>query len=152
MGIGNSNTSIDTVMKGAGSNNQIQLGDSAMRLKNGTVVQHVMETAGKTVNKVIESGGDILNAPAVWVKDMQQNWLTYMVLAAIILSIILFFYCSFCYYFQRKTMNPASSTSHLIDLAKIISHQTGILQRQESPLSVLSLPSIPSNAPAESRA
>ena len=139
--------SIDPSIKGTGSNNQILLGDSALKLKNGTIVQDMMETAGKTVNKVIESGGDIITAPAVWLKDMQQNWLTYMVVAAIILSILLFFYCLFCNYLPRK--KSSSSSNSLIKLAEIISHPNAILPRQQLPSSVLSLPSISSNTSAE---
>lgn len=143
MGIGNSNTSIETSIEGSGSNNKILLGDLALKLKNSTFVQDVMETAGKTVNKVIESGGDIITAPAVWLKQIQQNWLMYMVVAAIILSILLFFYCLFCIHLPRKKIN--SSSDSLIELVKIINHPNTILQRQQSPPSVLSLPSVSSN-------
>ncbi|CAF3849038.1 unnamed protein product [Rotaria sordida] len=148
MGIGNSNTSVDPVIKGSGSHNQIFVGDSALKVKNGTAVQEVMNTVGKTASKVIESGGDIITAPAVWLKDIQQNWLTYMVLAAIILSILAFFYCSFCFYFNRRKNN--SSNNNLIELAKIINNKTGILQ-QQLPLSMLNLPSVSPNTPAELR-
>lgn len=147
MGIGNSNTSIESSIEGSGSNNKILIHDLALKLKNGTVVQDVMETAGKTVNKVIESGGDIITAPAVWLKQMQENWLTYMVVAAIILSILLFFYCIFCIHLPQKKIN--SSSNSLIELAKIINHPNPILQRQQSPSSVPSLPSVSSNVSAQ---
>lgn len=147
MGIGNSNTSIESSIKGSGSNNEILLGDLSLKPKNGTIVQGVMETAGKTVNRVIESGGDIITAPAVWLKDMQQNWLTYMVVAAIILSILLFFYCLFCIHLPQKKNH--SSSKSLIELAKIISHPNTNLQRQQSPSSVLSLPSVSANVSAQ---
>ena len=95
MGIGNSNTDVDVKMSGSGSNNHISVSDLPSKHKNGTAVQDVMNTVGKTAGKIIESGGDIITAPAVWLKDIQQNWLSYMIVTAIILSILAFFYCSF---------------------------------------------------------
>ncbi|CAF1194105.1 unnamed protein product [Rotaria sordida] len=44
MGIGNSNTSVDPVIKVSGSHNQILVGDSALKLKNGAAVQEVINT------------------------------------------------------------------------------------------------------------
>jgi len=159
MGMGNSKTIVEATMKGSGSHNQINLGESVLQAKNGTAIQDVMSTASKTASKVLESGGSIVAAPAVWLKDIQQNWLSYMLVAAVILSVLAFFYCSFCFYFNRA--KKSSSDSSLIELAKIISHKTGVLQ-QQLPCSVLNLPppsskasplpNIPSssNTPAES--
>ena len=146
MGIGSSRTSGDPVIKGSGSHNQIVVADSALKLKNGTAVQDRMNSVGKSASKVIESGGNIITAPAVWLKDIQQNCLTYMVLIAIILSILVFFYCSFSFYLNRKKNN--SSNSNLIELAKIINNKNGIIQ-QQLPLSMINLPSVSSRTPAE---
>ena len=146
MGFGTSRTSVDPSIQGSGSHNVIAVGDSALKGQNGTAVQDLINTVGKTAGKVIESGGDILTAPGTWLKDLQQNWLAYMVVAAIILSIIVFFYCSFCFYFNRKKNN--SSTSNLLELAQIINSKNGILQ-QQIPLSMLLPPSFPSNTSAE---
>ena len=52
-----------------------------------------MNSVGDTASKVIESGGDIATAPVTWLKDMQQNWLMYMIAVAVILSTITFLYC-----------------------------------------------------------
>ena len=46
----------------------------------------------KTVNTVLQDGSDLLGTPARWLKDMQQNWLIYMVVIAIILVCVLFLY------------------------------------------------------------
>jgi len=148
MGIGNSNTNVNPSIYGSGSHKTIAIGDSALKLKNGTAVQDVMKTVGTTASKVIESAGDIITAPAMWLKDLQSNWLSYMVVIAIILSILAFFYCAFCFYSNRKTND--SSGNSLIELAKIINNKTGILQ-QPLPLSVLNLPSVPLNTPTEFR-
>jgi hypothetical protein len=148
MGIGNSNTNVNPSISGSGSHKTIAIGDSAMKLKNGTAVQHVMNTVGATASKIIESGGDIITAPAVWLKDIQNNWLSYMVVTAIILSILAFFYRAFCFYLNRKKSDLSGNS--LIELAKIINNKTGILQ-QPLPLSVLNLPSVPLNTPTEFR-
>ncbi|CAF0876899.1 unnamed protein product [Adineta steineri] len=146
MGIGNSNTVVDATMTGSGSNNQISVSNLPSKLKNGTAVQDVMNTVGKTAGKIIESGGDIITAPAVWLKDIQQNWLSYMIVTAIILSILAFFYCSFTFYSNKKRNNM--SNKNLLDFANIISNKNGITQNQ-LPLSLINLPSVRSNTPAE---
>ncbi|CAF0869188.1 unnamed protein product [Adineta steineri] len=146
MAIGNPNTEVDATISGSGSNNQISVSDLPSKLKNGTAVQDVMNTVGKTAGKIIESGGDIITAPAVWLKDIQQNWLTYMIVTAIILPILAFFYCSFTFYLNKKRNNM--SNNNLLNFAKTISNKNGTMQNQ-LPLSLINLPSVSSNTPAQ---
>jgi hypothetical protein len=149
MGVGNTKQVIEPMIKGRDlHNNQILVGDTALKVQNGTAVRDAIDTAGKTASRVLVSSGDILTAPSAWLSDMQKNWLTYMVVVAIILSILAFFYCSYRFYFNRKINN--SSNSNLVELAKVISNKTGILQQQQQlPLSILNLPSVPSNTPLQ---
>jgi len=73
---------------------------------------------------------------------MQKNWLAYLIGAAIILSILAFFYCSFCHYFNRKKNN--SFNSNLVEIAKVISNKTGTLpQPLPLPTSNLSSTALP---------
>ncbi|CAF1657314.1 unnamed protein product, partial [Adineta ricciae] len=65
-------------ISGDASDVKFNIMDSAAKANN-TPVQAVMNSAGKTASKIIESGGDLLTAPVVWLKDMQQNWVMYMV-------------------------------------------------------------------------
>ncbi|CAF4425167.1 unnamed protein product, partial [Rotaria magnacalcarata] len=73
-----------------GGNAKLILGDTALFKAADTPVQTALKAAGKA----IESGSDLIAAPALWLKDMQKNWLMYMIIAAIILLIIAFLYCA----------------------------------------------------------
>ena len=101
-----------------------------------------MKSAGKSASKLIEGGADIITAPAVWLKDIQQNWLTYMIVAAVIMLCIAFFYCAVCSYCNRKKNNW--SNNNLVELAKVIGNKNGILQQPLS-LSAVNLPSVSPN-------
>jgi hypothetical protein len=135
---GSSELTYQQNVHGSGGNNKILIGDSAIKQLNDTALQTVMNTFGKTASKVIESGGDIVNAPVVWLKDMQKNWLAYMVVTAIILSSIAVLYCAISSYFNRKKNNGFNN--NLLEIVKIFNNKTGILQ-QPLPLSVSNLPS-----------
>lgn len=105
-------------IKVSGANSQVIVSELGLRHANGTAVQKVMNSVGKTTSQAIQSGGDILTAPAIWLKEIQQNWLSYMIVTAIILSILTFFYCTVCFYLNRKKNNSFNGT--LIELAKVI--------------------------------
>jgi hypothetical protein len=120
-----------------GGNGAIALGDSALFKAVDTPVQKALKAAGK----VIESGSDIITAPALWLKDMQKNWLTYMVVAAIILVTIAFLYCAIRSYFSRKGNN--SSIGNLIQLASMFANKNDKVQ---GPLP-LSISKLSSDAP-----
>lgn len=144
MRFGSQEHTVEVVNKGSGSNNHISIGDSAFAKRNNTDVQMVMETSGKAVRKIIESGSDIISAPATWLKAIQQNWLIYMVLFAIILSSIAFLYCVIVSYLNRQKKNW--SNSNLFELAKVISNRNGALQ-QPLPLPAINPLSNLSNLP-----
>ena len=140
--IGNSEVLYQQVNKGSASNNQLAIGDAALTRPNDTAVQTVMRTTGNTVNRFIESAGDIITVPAVWLKDIQENWLSYMIVAAIILFSIAFLYCACCSFFNWKKNN--GSSNNLLELAKVISNKNGTLQ-QPLPLPAPNSPSIAPN-------
>ncbi|CAF4797395.1 unnamed protein product, partial [Rotaria socialis] len=73
-----------------GGNAKIILGDTALSKAADTPVQTALKAAGKA----IDSGSDLIAVPALWLKDMQKNWLIYMILPAIILLTIAFLYCA----------------------------------------------------------
>ncbi|CAF1667134.1 unnamed protein product [Adineta ricciae] len=118
-------------ISGDGSDVKFNIMDTAAKANN-TPVQAVMNSAGKTASKIIESGGDLLTAPVVWLKDMQQNWIMYMVVLAVILGSIAFLYCAFLFYCNRKT--NSTDQNQLIELAKIIGNKIGTAQ---SPLAIM---------------
>src|SRR5437868_6883530 len=104
--VGTSKTEYSMNVKGDAKDIKINIGDTAIKAsKTETAAQEVISTVGKTASKVIASGGDILSVPGAWLKDMQQNWFTYMILVAIILSCMVFLYCTVCYYCNRKKNN-----------------------------------------------
>ncbi|CAF3218232.1 unnamed protein product [Rotaria sp. Silwood2] len=129
-------------VQGDGKNVKMLIGDKAIEASTDTAVQTVIKAAGQTAGNVIEGGGTIITAPAIWLKDIQQNWLTYMIVAAIILLCISFLYCSVCSYLNQKKDN--GSNNNLLELAKVFSNKNGILQ-QPLALSATNLPSIPPN-------
>ncbi|CAF1325052.1 unnamed protein product [Adineta steineri] len=119
-----------------GSNNNINIGDSALSKIHDTPVQ----TAFKSANTIIESGTDIIRAPAVWLKDMQKNWLSYMVVLAVILIIGTFLYCTIRSYFKRKSNNSNNnnnnnnwSMGNLVELATVFSNKN---PHSQTPLSL----------------
>jgi hypothetical protein len=131
---------------GSAKDINIHLGDAALKPARETAVQEVMKTVGKTASKVIEGGGDLITAPVVWLKDMQQNWLMYIVAAATILLTISFLYCVVRSYFGRN--RNSRSMVNLVDLASVITTNKATLQRQ-LPLPTSKIPSAASNIIAE---
>ncbi|CAF1669058.1 unnamed protein product [Rotaria magnacalcarata] len=107
-----------------GGNAKIILGDTALSKATDTPVQTALKAAGKA----IESGSDLIAVPALWLKDMQKNWLMYMILAAIILLTIAFLYCAVRSYFMRRGNN--SSMGNLIELASVFANKNSSLQTQ----------------------
>ncbi|CAF5031014.1 unnamed protein product, partial [Rotaria socialis] len=73
-----------------------------------------------------ESGSGLIAVPALWLKDMQKNWLMYMIFAAIILLTIAFLYCAVRSYFMRRGNN--SSMGNLIELASVFANKNSALQ------------------------
>ena len=65
--VGNSEVAYEQNVDRHSNNNNIYLGDAAIPKTAEAVVQKAFNTAGK----VIETSGDILSTPAVWLKDMQ---------------------------------------------------------------------------------
>ncbi|CAF1185595.1 unnamed protein product [Adineta steineri] len=109
-----------------GSHNNINIGDSALPKMQDTPVQ----TAFKSANKIIESGTEIITAPALWLKDMQKNWLSSMVILSVILITITFLYCTIRSYFKRKSNNSNNdnnnnnwSMGNLVKLATVFSNK-----------------------------
>ena len=94
MGIGNRDSSSYQSIDMTRDNNHVLVGDLALSHANGTAVQKVIESIGKTATQVFESGGDIITAPAICLKSIKQNWLTYMIVTASFLSFLTFIYCT----------------------------------------------------------
>lgn len=118
------------------------IGDKLIGPSTNTAVEEVIKTVGQTASKIIERGGNIITAPATWLKAMQQNWLTYMIVIAIILSTVTFLYCASCCYLNRA--KTYASNCNLVELAKVISERSGILQQLSVP--ALKLRSPPAHA------
>ncbi|CAF3498359.1 unnamed protein product [Rotaria socialis] len=85
-----------------GGNAKIILGDTVLSKATDTPVQTALKAAGKA----IESGSDLVAMPALWLKDMQKNWLMYMIIAAIIfINNCIFILCgSFLFHAQGKQL------------------------------------------------
>ena len=125
--VGNSQSKYKMQVSGDAKDIRINIGDTAIEASK-TQTREVLDTVGKTASKIIESGGDIITAPAAWLKDIQGNWLLYIIIAAIILSCIVFLYCTVCYHLNKKKNNWSSN--NLTELAQVIGNQGGALQRR----------------------
>ena len=141
---GSSKTMYKMDVDGDGKDIKMLIGDKAIEASTGTAVQKVIKAAGDTAGKIIEGSGTIVTAPVVWLEHMQENWLAYMILVAVILSTITFLYCAICSYLHRKNNN---SSHNLVELAKIISERSGVLN--QLPLSPFRLPPTPLNVSSE---
>lgn len=112
--IGSSEVSNNQHVGENANSNSMNLGDSAIMKPTNTVVHRVFDAAGQ----LIESGSDVLSAPAHWLKDIQSNWFGYMIILAIIVGSITFFYCIVRYNLRRKA--NASLTNNMVQLATIL--------------------------------
>ena len=73
----------------------------------------------KVANSIMQDGADLLGTPVRWLKDMQQNWLVYVVCAAIILVCSVVVYCAVRSHCSRRRQ-ASSKGWNLADLATII--------------------------------
>ncbi|CAF1506206.1 unnamed protein product [Adineta ricciae] len=94
----------------------VHIADGALKA-NHTPVQAAMNSAGNAASKIIESGASLITAPVTWFKDMQENWLSYMIVIAIIIG--------------------GATQSQLIELTKIIGEKI-IPTPQRPPSSAIS--------------
>jgi hypothetical protein len=140
--IGNVDNSYNMNIRGDAKDVNVHIADSMKKL-NDTPTRMVMDAAGRTASKVIQSGGDILTAPAVWLKDMQQNWLSYMAIVAVIVGSVAILYCAFLIHCNRKKNNQAQN--HIIELSKIMSG-TIATSAPSLPFSKSTLPSLAQNS------
>lgn len=70
------------------------------------------ESQGLNVaNAVLRDGADLLGTPVRWIKAMQENWLAYLVCAAVILVCLLICYCVVRFHWSRRTTNSTVSPS-----------------------------------------
>lgn len=56
----------------------------------------------KVANSMMNDAADLIGMPVTWMKDMQQNWLVYVICAAIILTCVLLLYCFIRYRCMRQ--------------------------------------------------
>ena len=125
---------VNTLNVGSHSgNNEMKLGDTALAKQNETAVQKAIRSLGN----VIESGSDVLTAPARWLKDMQSNWFGYMVILAIILSTAAFLYCVVRFHLLRR--RDDTGTSQLIQLAAILKNADPTLPKQKTGRAISSI-------------
>ena len=127
-----------TLVVNNGSYNNINLGDSTISKMSDKRVN----TAFKAAGKIVESGADLISAPVTWLKDMQQNWLVYMILIAIILITTAFLYCAVRSFFSTK--RSGCSANSLIEMVTAVANRN---QRMQIPISN-STPNSSSTRPA----
>ncbi len=61
-----------------------------------------VQTAFQTASKIIENTGDIITAPAMWLKNMQANWHIYLLATVVIFTVIAVLYCAMRFYVVRS--------------------------------------------------
>ena len=70
----------------------------------------------KMGNSIMQDGADLLGTPVRWLKDMQQNWLVYVVCVAIILVCSIVVYCAVLSHCSRRRQ-ASSNGLNLAELA-----------------------------------
>lgn len=65
----------------------------------------------------MEDGGELIRTPVRWIKEIQSNWLIYIVCATIICLSIFFLYCMAQRHLGKKRNSSCGFTSQLADLA-----------------------------------
>jgi hypothetical protein len=118
-------------------NNEVKLGDTAMAKPNETAVQKGIRAVGN----VIESGSEVLTAPARWLKDIQNNWFGYMIVLAIILSTVTFLYCVVRFHLLRR--RNSTSKSNLIELASVLKNTHPMSLKQQVAQAISSIEKLP---------
>lgn len=112
-------TVYDTSASGSSSKIEMHMGDSALSHNN----KNSPGQAGlKAATKLIEDGSEFVRTPFKWIKDMQANWLIYVVCAAIICLCILGLYCAVRIYFVRKCHSHPIVASKFVNLATLLAH------------------------------
>ncbi|CAF3167299.1 unnamed protein product [Rotaria socialis] len=90
----------------------------------------LLRKAGDQAGRILEGGADVVIAPAKCLAHMQENWLTYIVCATILMVGILFIYCCIRRKISSRFMpSPAGSTlSKMIrdEAIKIVTFHRGI--------------------------
>jgi hypothetical protein len=111
-----------TIMKpsisGANSAVNVAIGDSALT----KTIDSPAQAGLKVASQLIVDGGELIRTPVKWIKDIQANWLIYIICAAIICLSILFLYCLAQRYIARKQNGKTGFTSQLVDMAMILAH------------------------------
>ncbi|CAF4262950.1 unnamed protein product [Rotaria magnacalcarata] len=76
----------------------------------------LLRKAGQQAGRILEGGTDVAMAPVKWLAHMQDNWLTYIVCATILMVGFLFIYCCI----RRKISSLVSPTSTGPNVSKMI--------------------------------
>ncbi|CAF3311157.1 unnamed protein product, partial [Rotaria socialis] len=110
----------------SGTDNKVFYGDGASREQQTTLLRK----AGDQPGRILEGGADLEIASTKWLAHMQENWLTYIVCATILMVGILFIYCCIRRKISSRFMpSPAGSTlSKMIrdEAIKIVTFHRGI--------------------------
>jgi hypothetical protein len=99
----------------SGSNNKINMPVSDAALANG--IGSPGQAGRKVVGQLMEDGGELIRTPIRWIKDIQANWLIYIVCAAIICVSVLYLYCMVRKHLGKRRGSNSGFTSQLADLA-----------------------------------
>lgn len=142
--MGIATTTARTNVNAVGADSTVLVGDSAMKHAKVSAVHEAIESAAKTTGKVIENGGELFSMPVTWLKTMQQDWLTYMIVLAVILTVIAIFYCTCCRSFGWQKANL--SGNGLTQLAEVIMHKNAGLPNS-LPLPFFNPPTVTATAP-----
>ena len=109
------------MVSGSGSQIHVIQGDAAL----AKTIDSPGQAGMKAASKLIEDGGEFIRTPFKWLKDMQANWLIYVVCAAIICLSILYAYCMARKYFACKPNVNTGFTSQLADIALKMANNRG---------------------------
>ena len=106
----------------SGSNSKVDVSIGDMALPK--VVPSPGQAGIQVAANLIHDGGELIRAPMKWVQDIQANWITYIVCAAIICICILFFYYTIRTYLARRINGNSGLTSQLADIASTMANIT----------------------------
>ena len=125
--IGNSEVNYLQNLGSNAQNNNMYFGDSSLKKQEPTAVQKAFETTGY----VIEIGGDFISSWFSWGENVLENFSFYLIMIAVILSLVLSLYILCRCYCHRNSRNL--STKNLTDIFTIMTAKNSADQPSSFP-------------------
>lgn len=124
-------TAFESVVSGANSKLDLNVGDVALA-KNA---QSPGRTLMKTTSGLIDSGGELIQAPFKWLKNVQENFLIYLICAVVICVSVIYSYCMVRRFLLGGLLSSICFSSRSTHVDSTMNHNMHPLRRVRRPLS-----------------